>query len=125
MISLQKIVISFPSIIRASLKLSIAFFMTPLVAESVEVQRPNVVVILSDDTLQYLWCVERKWKLLIRHHGKDTTKYRNVHVWDDVPVRLYDLQNDPGEKRELSSEYPDIVERLRAKIMRWHSMTNG
>ena len=29
-----------------------------------------------DDTLQYLWCVEADWKLLLRYNGKDTTNYK-------------------------------------------------
>lgn len=71
------------------------------------------------DTLQYRWCVEKRWKLMIRHHGKDTTNYRNLHIWDKEPIRLYDLQADPHEKENLAGKHPDIVEKLRAKIDAW------
>jgi len=74
----------------------------------------------SDGTLQYLWCVEGDWKLLLRYHGKDTTQYRNLHVWDTKPVRLYHLKDDPHEENELSSEHPQIASRLRKMIEVWH-----
>lgn len=73
-----------------------------------------------DGTLQYLWCVSGDWKLLIRHHGSDTTDYKNIHIWDKQPVRLYNLKDDPHEKTELSSAHPEIVEKLRKKIEMWH-----
>ncbi len=80
----------------------------------------NMTVGDPDDTLQYLWCVEGDWKLLVRYHGKDTTKFINLHVWDKAPVRLYNLKNDPHEKNELSSAHPEVVERLKNKIEAWH-----
>jgi arylsulfatase A-like enzyme len=73
-----------------------------------------------DDTLQYLWCVEGDWKLLLRYPGKDTTRYKNVHIWDTAPMRLYDLKNDPHEENELSSSHPEITKRLRKRIEAWH-----
>ena len=76
-----------------------------------------------DDTLQYLWCVDAEWKLLLRYDGKDTTRYRNVHVWDTAPVRLYDLRNDPEERHELSLSHPRVVADLRAKIESWHPVS--
>ena len=72
------------------------------------------------DTLQYLWCIEGDWKLLLRCGGKDTTRYRNLHIWDTASVRLYNLKNDPLEKKELSVSHPERVERLRKKIEAWH-----
>lgn len=73
-----------------------------------------------DGTLQYLWCVSGDWKLLIRQHGSDTTEYKNVHIWDQQPVRLYNLKDDPHEKNELSAAHPEVVEKLRKKIEAWH-----
>ena len=80
----------------------------------------NMTVGNPNDTLQYLWCVEGDWKLLVRHHGKDTTQYRNLHVWDEVPVRLYNLTADPHEKNNLAQQNPEIVQRLSAEIKTWH-----
>jgi arylsulfatase A-like enzyme len=73
-----------------------------------------------EGTLQYLWCVSGDWKLLIRHHGSDTTQYKAVHEWDKQPIRLYNLKNDPHEKNELSASHPDVVAELRLKIEAWH-----
>ncbi len=73
-----------------------------------------------DGTLQYLWCVSGDWKLLVRHHGSDTTEYKNIHVWDKQATRLYNVKDDPHEKNELSDKHPEIVEKLRKKIEAWH-----
>jgi len=74
-----------------------------------------------DDTLQYQWCIEWPWKLIVRHDGTDTTQYRRVHDWDRVPLRLYNLADDPHEGKNLAEERPEIVARLREAIAAWHS----
>jgi len=66
-----------------------------------------------DNTLQYQWRIHDDWKLIVRHDGKDTTRYRNVHDWDRQPVRLYNLADDPHERNNLAEQKPAIVERLR------------
>jgi len=76
-----------------------------------------------DDTLQYLWCVEKEWKLLLRYDGSDTTNYKNTHQWDTPPARLYNLKNDPHEKNDLTALHPEIVKRLRKKIEAWHPVS--
>jgi len=73
-----------------------------------------------DGTLQYLWCVEDEWKLLLRYSGLDTTRYKQLHIWDKEPTRLYNLKNDPHEKNELSEMHPEIVKSLRKRIHKWH-----
>ncbi|MFK7851286.1 MAG: sulfatase-like hydrolase/transferase [Akkermansiaceae bacterium] len=78
----------------------------------------------TDDTLKYLWCVEGEWKLIVRFNGKDTTRYRNVHIWDKTPVRLYNVSKDPHETSNLAEENPKVVERLRGKISAWHDVEN-
>jgi len=75
-----------------------------------------------NENLQYLWCIDGDWKLLIRHHGIDTTtNYSNLHNWDNVPVRLYHLSKDPQEKQNLATEHPEKVELLRKKIEAWNA----
>jgi arylsulfatase A-like enzyme len=74
-----------------------------------------------DDTLQYLWCVEDQWKLIVRYHGVDTTVYSRVHRWDTALTRLYRIQEDPHEKHDLAAQHPEIVERLHQKILAWHA----
>ena len=80
----------------------------------------NVTVGNPDDTLQYLWCIDGDWKLLVRFQGSDTTQYRKVHVWDQAPVRLYNLRLDPHEEDDLAEKHPEVVERLRKAIENWH-----
>jgi arylsulfatase A-like enzyme len=74
-----------------------------------------------DDSLQYLWCVEREWKLIQRFHGKDSTEYRVLHDWDTVPTRLFRIREDPQEKKDLAAEKPDEVERLKGLIETWRA----
>lgn len=61
---------------------------------------------------------DQRWKLLCQV-GVDATPAPSQ--W-----RLFDLQNDPGEKTNLAPKHPDIVERLRAEFVRWfHDVTDG
>ena len=83
----------------------------------------NMTLGTPDDTLQYLWCVEGEWKLLVRHHGKDTTRYQVLHGWDKSPVHLYHLKEDPHEQNDLATAHPDIVADLRRKIEAWHPVS--
>lgn len=85
----------------------------------------NLTVGNPDATLQYQWCMERGWKLIARYEGTDTTRYRNVHLWDTAPVRLYDLVNDPHETTDLASQQPEIAARLRRAIEAWHPFNSG
>lgn len=73
-----------------------------------------------DGTLQYLWCLEGDWKLLLRYHGEDTTEYRNLHAWETEPIKLFNLRDDPHEKNDLSSNRPEIAKRLREIVEAWH-----
>lgn len=81
----------------------------------------NMTVGNPGDTLQYLWCVEKRWKLLVRYHGEDTTNYKNVHEWDTAAVRLYDLEADPSEQDDLAEKHPEVVQRLKGEIAAWYS----
>lgn len=73
-----------------------------------------------DDTLKYLWCVTGDWKLMVRYPGKDITNYKNLHVWDKKPSRLYNIAADPDEKNELSQQHPEKVAELRGLIDAWY-----
>ena len=70
-------------------------------------------------TLQYRWCVTREWKLLLRSHGLDTTRYRTVHGWDRVPERLWNLKDDPAGTEDVLSKHPDVATRLRGAVDSW------
>ncbi|MEM9185239.1 MAG: sulfatase-like hydrolase/transferase [Planctomycetota bacterium] len=67
-------------------------------------------------TLQYRWCVGKRWKLLVRHRGTDTTRYRTVHEWDREAIRLYDMAADPNEQDNQAGAFPGTVRELTAKI---------
>ena len=54
----------------------------------------NINVGDTDSTLQYLWCIEDDWKLLLRCHGEDTTHYKKLHEWEHRAIPS--LQ--PGER---------------------------
>lgn len=77
-----------------------------------------------DATLQYRWCVDGDWKIILRERGEDTTRYRAVHAWDTVPLRLYNLKADPHEQHEVSAEHPEIVQRLKAQVEQWHPVAS-
>ncbi len=81
----------------------------------------NMTVGDPDDTQQYLWSVGREWKLIQRFHGKDTTNYKNVHMWDKAPVRLFNIKSDPHERNNLAEEQPELVERLKLAIANWRN----
>ena len=48
-----------------------------------------------------------KWKLLCEYDGSD--------------ANLYDLIADPGEKRNLAGEQPQVVQRLTRELLAWHA----
>lgn len=75
-----------------------------------------------DGTLQYLWCVKGDWKLLLRYPGTDTTRYKNVHIWDTAQTRLFNLKDDPHEKKDLAASHSEIVQRLKKEIEAWRSV---
>lgn len=81
----------------------------------------NISLTDPDSTLQYLWCIQGDWKLLLRCYGEDTTRYRKLHVWDTAPYRLFNLSEDPGEKNDLAVAHPEIVARLKAEIAAWRA----
>ena len=62
---------------------------------------------------------DTRWKLVFPHRsqtmvgqepGKDGRSGRYAPL--EVPLALYDLQNDVGETTDCSAEYPEIVQRL-------------
>lgn len=73
----------------------------------------------TDETLQYLWCVEDEWKLIVRKDGIDTTQYKALHVWDTAPVHLYQIKTDPHEEHDVAEKHPDVVARLEKAIDAW------
>ena len=81
----------------------------------------NITVGKPKDTLQYLWCREGDWKLLVRYHGKDASNWKRLHDWDKAPVRLYNITKDPHEKDDIADQHPEIVKKMREKIDEWYA----
>ena len=54
---------------------------------------------------------DRRWKLMAQF---GTNADPSPSGW-----RLFDLENDPGEERNVIGEHPDITERLRTEFVRW------
>ena len=81
----------------------------------------NMTLGKPDETLQYLWCIDGDWKLMIRYHGIDKTQYRKLHQWDKETYRLYNLKEDPTETKNLAKEHPEKIEALKKKIEAWHA----
>jgi arylsulfatase A-like enzyme len=79
-----------------------------------------------DDTLQYIWCIEGKWKLIKRYQGKDISPhYSALHKWDTASYHLYDLQKDPNELNDLADAMANRVKHMSAKIDQWRKDTQG
>jgi arylsulfatase A-like enzyme len=56
-------------------------------------------------SLQYRWCIEGDWKLIVAKDGKQR--------------ELYNLKVDPHETKNLATDHPDLVERLVRRIDEW------
>ena len=53
----------------------------------------------------------------------DHSKYRSFGVrdekWRVVNKRLYDLENDPGEKNDVSKQHPEVVDKMVSAFDKW------
>jgi arylsulfatase A-like enzyme len=62
-----------------------------------------------------------RWKLLL-HPGSGGTNYRANPAFSGYygqPIQLYDIQADSGELRNLASNHPDLVARLKVLLARY------
>jgi len=60
-------------------------------------------------SLQYRWCIEGRWKLILP----------NPKLLPDAQPELYDLEADPREDDDLAARRPQVVERLHTRIEQW------
>jgi len=60
-------------------------------------------------SLQYRWCIEGNWKLIVPQGEKGDVERRE----------LYDLKSDPWENNNLAAKESDVVGRLQGRIDRW------
>jgi arylsulfatase A-like enzyme len=78
-----------------------------------------------DGTLQYLWAINGDDKVILRYNGENKTAYANIHDWDRIGVKMYNLKDDPYEQNELvqGSSDPEVLHRfveIYKKIEAWH-----
>jgi len=45
--------------------------------------------------------------------------YKLIEFFEDNRIELYDLENDPGEKHDLSQEKPELAQDMRATLQQW------
>ncbi|HEY3233702.1 MAG TPA: sulfatase, partial [Polyangiaceae bacterium] len=61
------------------------------------------------------WAIrDGRYRLIVRERAYQ--RLRTIHGERTVALELYDLENDPGERDEISSAHPDIVQRLKSKL---------
>ena len=96
-------------------------FIIPLSLASVVAKQPNIDTLGDpDDTLQYIWCIEGKWKLIKCYQGKDiSSHYSALHTWDKADYHLHNILDDPNELNDLAGSMPERVEQMSAKIEKW------
>jgi arylsulfatase A-like enzyme len=51
--------------------------------------------------------------------------FKLIERFEDGRVHLYDLQNDIGERQDLSGRYPERVERMRSKLHEWYKQVGA
>jgi len=57
---------------------------------------------------RYACAMRGNWRLLARTDKSDIPR-----------VELFDLENDPGQTRDISGQHPDVVKELRAEYDKW------
>lgn len=72
-----------------------------------------------ESTLLYRWVIEDKWKLILSYDGKNVS-YQKYHKDVLSGPRLYNVLEDEHETTNLASVYPDVVDRLSAKLNDWY-----
>jgi uncharacterized sulfatase len=66
---------------------------------------------VPSDTLEFRWIVAGEWKLIVP----------SAMMSDRHPTELFHITNDPNEEKNLATEQPDRVARLRKQLNRWWS----
>lgn len=60
--------------------------------------------------------VDGHWKLIQSSNFPKINKATNTELGNDPQPQLYDLANDPGEKNDLASKYPERVKEMNARL---------
>jgi arylsulfatase A-like enzyme len=75
--------------------------------------RQNVVEHAANENLGLL--TKDGWKYIRPHSGAKTNK-NNIELGNDMTSQLYNLNTDKGEKKNLSSKFPEKVKELEALL---------
>ena len=51
--------------------------------------------------------------------------YKLIEFFEDNRIELYDLENDPGERQNISEEYPGVVNKLKNLLDSWRDSVNA
>jgi arylsulfatase A-like enzyme len=71
--------------------------------------------LLDDQTGMALFCTDYSLGLLGLRDGR----WKCIHELESGQTRLFDLQDDPDEKSDVSSLYPERVKAYRDHLLRW------
>ncbi len=52
-------------------------------------------------------------------------KWKLIHYWEDGRNELYNLADDPGEKNDISEQFPEIMNSLRSDLLTWLEESNA
>ncbi|MFP6612358.1 MAG: sulfatase, partial [Pirellulales bacterium] len=73
-------------------------------------------------SLLFRWCIAGRWKLLLTYDG-EVNRYQSTHPRTERRPQLFDLTEDPHEKKNRAAEHPEIVAQLAEKIGDWYPVT--
>lgn len=72
---------------------------------------------------QKTWAVRKgKWKLTNakeNHWKSEPTDQYIAPIVDNMELKLFDVNSDPGERHDLASENPEVVQELEAAFKNW------
>lgn len=51
--------------------------------------------------------------------------YKLFERYEDGRVHLYDLEQDPGEQKDLAAEKPDLVKEMRGRLHEWYKQVDA
>lgn len=72
-------------------------------------------------SLIYRWCIQGQWKLLLTYDG-EINRYKTTHARDMDGPQLFNLADDPFERKNVALENPDQVAELSKKIGSWYKL---
>jgi len=81
-----------------------------------DVEKPNA-------SLLYRWTIKDNWKLLLTYDG-EVNRYQTTHPRTEKRPQLFNLAEDPHEKKNVAADNPKVVEKLAVDISNWYIVTD-